>query len=219
MEEKVGVVKPKNLIKAISDGLLGFLLYKSRLRQYQVYSEKWLYEPIYMIGKMQGWEVYVEVVLKNEKNNKTKRGDKKRLDFLFLKGDKVLMVEVKYIKENKYIPSIINDKEKFLKMYNKIEGFYKNKYDKKLIKLSDSKLEKYILIVGRYDDKIKCKVLKNIDDNLSCYYHSNLKGSLKGYGIWWIEVKNCRNINQPKKLFQNPKNISDICNIEINTCK
>ena len=190
MEEKVGVVKPKNLIKAISDGLLGFLLYKSRLRQYQVFSEKWLYEPIYMIGKMQGWEVYVEVVLKNEKNNKTKRGDKKRLDFLFLKGDKVLMVEVKYIKENKYIPSIKNDKEKFLKMYNKIEGFYKNKFDKKLVDLSNKNITRLILIVGRYSRDINSKLNKKRESyKLEKFYDKNIKGTSKKYGTWWIEVK------------------------------
>ncbi len=43
--------KPKNLIKAISEGILGYMLYQSRCGIQEAYSEYLLYDPIVRISK------------------------------------------------------------------------------------------------------------------------------------------------------------------------
>jgi hypothetical protein len=66
--------KTKNTIVAISEGLLGKLLYNSKINIFEAYSEYMLYEPIVLIAN-RNWKVQSEVPVKSLKSKS--RGDNK----------------------------------------------------------------------------------------------------------------------------------------------
>jgi len=166
----------KNLINAITEGLLGYLIYLSRTGMQEAYSEYLLYDPIIRIAKDKGWEIKSEYPT----DNKTTSGDKKRIDFLFKSSNdqsKVIGLEVKYIKtENKMI-DFKKDSIKLEELKNHVK--YKS-------------LEGFILIAGRLSrESIKTILNKNRAHLMSenVYTESYFKSQfIKNYGVATCQV-------------------------------
>jgi hypothetical protein len=79
--------KPISLVRAIADGLTGFMTFQSRCGMHQAYSEYFLYTPIVQIvNHRAGWQIESEWPHLRGKQPKTTAGDYKRIDFLFRLG-------------------------------------------------------------------------------------------------------------------------------------
>jgi hypothetical protein len=169
--------KPKNLIVALVEGVLGYLIYQHRCGLYEAYSEYLLYDPIVRIAKDKQWKIKSEFAVEEKKG----KGDKKRIDFLFTSKEdenRVIALEVKYLKDLKKTIDLSNDIDK-LKGLNS----YLNKTD----------VLKFILIAGLLHEPI-LKKLREININLngkgkSLYYDCLfIDQHKKQYGVVVIQV-------------------------------
>ena len=118
--------KPRNLIKALSEGILGYMLYQSRCGIHEAYSEYLLYDPIVRISKDKNWSIESEFSV----DSKRGKGDKQRIDFLC--GSSVnntkIGLEIKFLKTR---DSQLNIKSDIYKLklisnytaYSKLYGF------------------------------------------------------------------------------------------------
>jgi hypothetical protein len=110
--------KIKNTIVAICEGLLGKLLFNSKIDISEAYSEYMLYEPIVQIAK-RNWNVESEVSVKSLK--KKGRGDNPKIDFILTdpaNNNRYIALEVKYAKGVKSTISVDSDIKKLLAFKN-----------------------------------------------------------------------------------------------------
>jgi hypothetical protein len=110
----------KNTIVAISEGLLGMLLYKSKVNISGSYTEQALYEHILHIAK-RDWNVHCEYPVKTLKSGT--KGDNKRVDFLLSENsdnNRKIAIEVKYLKNTKSVLNIDADKLKIQELKKEI---------------------------------------------------------------------------------------------------
>lgn len=92
----------KKLVHRLVDGVAGWLTYKQAAGARTLYSEYFLYQPIYEIASGQGWSVRAQEPIANRPK---KSGAPSTLDFVFyelpLKDDRnigIIMMEVKYLR-------------------------------------------------------------------------------------------------------------------------
>lgn len=110
--------KIKNTIVAIGEGLLGKLLFNSKIDISEAYSEYMLYEPIVQIAK-RNWKVESEVSVESLK--KKGRGDNPKIDFILTdreNNNRCIALEVKYAKGVKSKISVDSDIKKLLAFKN-----------------------------------------------------------------------------------------------------
>jgi hypothetical protein len=110
--------KIKNTIVAISEGLLGKLLFNSKIDIAEAYTEYMLYEPIVQIAK-RNWKVESEVSVESLK--KKGRGDSPKIDFVLTDPEnynRCIALEVKYAKGVKSKISVDSDIRKLLAFKN-----------------------------------------------------------------------------------------------------
>lgn len=97
------------LVRAIADGLTGYLTYQARTRMSPVYSEYLLYGPVLRIASSQGWRVICECKVKF--GEKKGRGDYPRIDFWMTrragKRRQVAAIELKWISKQHVSPKRI----------------------------------------------------------------------------------------------------------------
>lgn len=128
--------KPKNLIAALSEGILGYILYQARCGIQDAYSEYLLYDPVVRISKDKNWKLKSEFTVEEIDG----RGDNRKIDFLCTSGynsDIKVGIEIKYLKDSKSSLSVQNDSDKLLKLKNCVEY---------------TKLYGFILIAGKHTD-------------------------------------------------------------------
>jgi hypothetical protein len=110
--------KIKNTIVAIGEGLLGKLLFNSKIDISEAYSEYMLYEPIVQIAN-RNWSVQSEVSVESLK--KKGRGDNPKIDFVLTdpeNNNRCIALEVKYAKSVKSKISVDSDIRKLLAFKN-----------------------------------------------------------------------------------------------------
>lgn len=110
--------KIKNTIVAIGEGLLGKLLFNSKIDISEAYSEYMLYEPIVQIAK-RNWKVESEVSVESLK--KKGRGDNPKIDFILTDreyNNRCIALEVKYAKGVKSKINVDSDIKKLLAFKN-----------------------------------------------------------------------------------------------------
>jgi hypothetical protein len=124
------------LIRAIADGLTGYMTYQARCGMSAVYCEYLLYDPVLRIARSQGWHVICE-----HKVGKVKAGpgDSLRIDFLLThrtpEGRRVAAIEVKWMGKQKTTKlNLTHDIEK-LKMVKRKKG---------------DKLARYVVLAGAH---------------------------------------------------------------------
>ena len=96
-----------NFMNTLCRGIVGYVSYNATCDLSTIYSEYMLYEPIARIAKAQGYSVSCEYPAANQKSG---RGDKKRIDFRFTKSGESVLVEVKWAKNTR--AAISGDLEK-----------------------------------------------------------------------------------------------------------
>ncbi len=171
--------KPRNLIVAISEGILGYMLYQSRCGIYEAYSEYLLYDPIVRISKDKNWKIESEFSVDSKKG----KGDKQRIDFLFtsLTDDNIKIgLEIKYLK---YGNSSLDIKKDMIKI-NSLKNF-----------VDYSILYGFIIIAGNHSDS-NVKKINNLADNLKLKYYYNRTFDnqfKKNFGITVFKVIELKN--------------------------
>lgn len=114
--------RPYSILNPICRGIVGYISYLAACSGHTVYSEYILYEPIMRIAQSKSFKVQCEYPLPKPKNdnkeNNSKRGDNKRIDFYLSKKDEEknenigLGIEVKWIDKKLKPKNLKNDIEK-----------------------------------------------------------------------------------------------------------
>lgn len=166
--------KPKNLIVALCEGLLGYQIYQARCGLNEVYTEYLLYDPILRIGKDKKWNVTCEYPITKEQKSK---GDNRRIDFIFESPDNktIIALEVKYLKSVKYKINIDND-------VNKLKNLYCTK--------NGNITHRYLLICGKFSNKITSLLSKLIEKyKLNMIHEIKFVNQFrKEYGVMVFEI-------------------------------
>jgi hypothetical protein len=100
--------KLKNALFSIKRGLAGYISYLAACEMNKTFSEYILYEPILRILMSKKYVVECEYECPNNRSN---RGDKKRVDFYFKNNTTSTVIEVKWAKRKKLI--VKKDVDKF----------------------------------------------------------------------------------------------------------
>lgn len=171
-------------LKALTEGLVGFMTYESRCKMSQVYNEYFLYYPINRILNVKGWDINAEKKVEKKYSN----GDYKRVDFYLYnlsnkykdnKGRKIgVAIEIKWIpNKSKYIPKIDKDIDKLKKLLGK-----------RIIKNYC-----FIMFIGKHDSEkiIKLKNLEKKYYKLKILFEPTIyKTTYSKYGATIFEIKN-----------------------------
>lgn len=134
---------PLALMKAISDGLTGFMAYEARCGMAQAYNEYFLYGPIVRISNHREWRIESEWPhAKGNFNQVSRKGDHERIDFLFRAkskdsdaADLWVALEVKWAGDKVSRLNVAKDVQKLQSAAANFDG--KN-------------LKSFLLIVGRH---------------------------------------------------------------------
>lgn len=168
------MIKPKNLLAALAEGVLGYMIYQARCGLSEAYSEYLLYDPIVRICKDKNWKVKSEYKV----DNRVGQGDKKRIDFLCShKKDANYQIglEVKYLKDPDQKVYIEKDVSKLrqLKEFTKFD-----------------RLKGFIIIAGNHSTKNCSYIDKLIDEfELEKFYSISLMNQFKkNYGVTVLKV-------------------------------
>jgi hypothetical protein len=128
---------PKGLLNAITNGIVGWLSYQSRLSAHTLYSELFVYPTILEIALREGWQCEGQFQPFKEKQGSNPVGAPQAIDFVFRKTRKdknagrahedMIVAEVKFLRTR--APSakdITNDLDKLRKYYatHRIENPY-----------------------------------------------------------------------------------------------
>jgi hypothetical protein len=95
-------------LATVCRGLVGHVSYLATCSLSTVYSEYLLYEPMARIAQAKGYSIRCEVPVGPKT---TIRGDHRRIDFLLIKDDHTIALEVKWVKKKKS-RNVTNDVEK-----------------------------------------------------------------------------------------------------------
>lgn len=165
--------KIKNLIAALSEGLLGKVVFNSKINISDIYTEYLLYEPIIQIAN-KNWNVKTEVEIGVKKG----RGEKKRIDFVITsKTDnrKIVAIEVKYLKNTKSKLNCSND-------IKKLSEFLQNN--------KDNNTFAFLMIIWKEHVNRKSHKKKIEDLLLKKYYGCSFVTNLKqSYNVDVLRVK------------------------------
>ncbi len=110
--------KIKNTIVAIGEGILGKLLFNSKIDISEAYSEYILYEPIVQIAN-RNWKVESEVSVESLKSKG--RGDNQKIDFVLTDPEnknRCIALEIKYAKSVKSKITVDSDIRKLIAFKN-----------------------------------------------------------------------------------------------------
>lgn len=134
--------KIRDLIRMISETLLGSLLVNSRSGLQPVYSEYLLYEPILRCA-VRKWNVESEYPVEKVNGG---RGDYKRIDFVFTnsKNENRCAVEVKYVKKKRI--TSLNIQEDINKLHWYLDNFPGS--------------EAYLIVAGKICDELQKKLVE-----------------------------------------------------------
>ncbi|HQK41838.1 MAG TPA: hypothetical protein PKV39_02490 [bacterium] len=167
--------KPKNLIKAIGEGILGYMLYQSRCGIQEAYSEYLLYDPIVRISKDKNWAIESEFSVDSKKG----KGDKQRIDFLCSSSkDKTNLrigLEIKFLKTGNSQLDLKKDKDKLNSLNDYVDY---------------TKLYGFIVIAGNHS-KINVKKIEKLRQELDlteyfkCTFENQFK---KSFGVTVLKV-------------------------------
>ena len=167
--------KPKNLIAALTEGVLSYLIYQSRCGMQSAYSEHLIYEPIVRIATYKNWKITNQFKLPKTENAKFPN----KIDFVFESNDTQIAVEVKYLKNKRNNINVQKD-------IDKLTQFMSLDNDNNKIAL--------LMITGRYTDELG-NYIKSISEkgnykaelNYQEIFHSQ---SSNTYWVSFIQIKN-----------------------------
>ena len=146
----------RKTIQALTEGILGYRVFISKCKIYEVYTEYLFYEPIHRILNQRGFKVRHEVPLKKETK---KQGDNKRIDFALtafeLSAIPKVLIEVKFLRN-------FRNTHDFSKDSNKMIYFDELNEMTKLI---------FVIFSKKVKDKNKSLKLKDIPKVKLSIYH------------------------------------------------
>ena len=108
MKQSKGLAEPNNVLYRIKRGLSGYISYLAACEMNESFSEYVLYEPILRILTARGYNVQCEVPCPGIQHSR--RGDRKRLDFVASRNGLTFAMEVKWARTT--IPNITQDIQK-----------------------------------------------------------------------------------------------------------
>jgi hypothetical protein len=132
------------LMRRLAAGLVSWLTFQQVALRSEMYSERFVYTPIFELASARGWRADHEFSVKLDSEQVTRR-----LDFVFSFGskkdnkNKVVALEVKYISANKKQKT--NEIKRLMMDEEKLKKFDDSKFHKEI----DAPLDRYIMVIAK----------------------------------------------------------------------